>query len=131
MLFRSKSDTKSINCELFLGNRNTFLRKINIPSIDFNIITDINETIDKTNHVAFYSEQKTNIAYLSLSIWKNSNVMINLYSLKGDSKTIFNSNLNAGVHIIEIETQDLNNGTYFLLTKINNDYKTLKINIVR
>lgn len=78
--------------------------------------------IQFTNGIAIYPNPLVRTSILSFSLQKNSEVNIELLDLSGiKSKTLFNENLDAGNHQLELNCAQLPAGIYLLKVKVNNE----------
>ncbi|MCF8234198.1 MAG: Omp28-related outer membrane protein [Bacteroidales bacterium] len=82
--------------------------------------------------IAVYPVPANEQAITEFNIEGNSQVEIDVYDLMG--KRVYQSGslqMKSGIHQMEINTSDLNNGVYFVKLRINNQYFTKKISVNR
>ena len=106
------------------GN-NLYLDNVNITGL--NTTTGIYEN-DLVNNIKVYPIPIINNANLEFILNKAANVTITMHNIIGE--TVFSNALgemNTGIHIIKLDTQNLNAGIYFITLNADNNKITRKV----
>jgi len=96
---------------------------------------ELAETIEIGSPQAFYLSQNfpnpfNPATQIDFSLATDSKVTLNVYSLLGEKvATIVNSNLTAGVHQVNFDAANLNNGVYFYRIEANGNDGTNFTNV--
>jgi len=105
---------------------------VSYPSnlVAHNVLTNTISTINYTYNVNVYPNPCSNRATLSYQLTENAFVCIDLFAINGKVvKHIKQTQLSAGRYSDNINVNDLRSGIYFCRIAINNEVKTIKMEV--
>ena len=107
------------------GGNNLYIDDITIE--DGMIISNISETLTEKINANIYPNPVNNNGILQLNIKNNIALDINMFNLLGENvKEIKSGNFTKGIHNINFDTSNLENGTYFIKYESNQEVKNIK-----
>ncbi len=96
------------------------------------MIVGVDENITNASDVVCYPNPFSTVTNLKFNLKEYSLVKATLYDLNGKQvKSLDNNYMNPGTHYIQVSSDGLKNGVYFLKLNLNNYVKTLKLSIVK
>jgi hypothetical protein len=100
---------------------------------DSTITTSIStENFAPTQNISIFPNPTSNVAFLEVNSIKDCEAQIKIYNHSGASALeVRNTKVNAGFNKIEIDTQELSNGIYFLNYTTNNSTISKKLIIMK
>ncbi len=104
-----------------------------IPPIDTKVESiDFAKNNKPKNQISIFPNPFNNSTTLKLNLIENSFVSISIYSILGEKvKDIVKHNFSAGNHSLTINASDLNSGVYLLSIKINDNFFTQKMILIK
>ncbi len=96
------------------------------------MIVGVTDNFTNTSEVICYPNPFSTVTYVKFNLEDHSLVKATLYDLNGKQiKSIDNNYMNPGTHNIQVSSDGLKNGVYFLKLDLNNYVKVLKLSIVK
>lgn len=97
----------------------------------YGITVDIDETIS-ANDISIHPNPISNNANIEFSLVDNSDVNISVFDILGKNvMNIYSGEMSSGLQSIRMNSNELNNGVYFIRIQMNNEIITKKVMITK
>jgi len=128
---------KELKVNLELSNRTTVMRTIEIPKVQFNIISDVldfNQNIKLIDNLHLYPNPNLNspVTTLQFSLKNDASITFELIDIKGNRQIIAESfTYTSGRNQVQINTENLISGSYFLRLKTDGYSRVIQFEVIR